>query len=154
MPARSISVAALSLFVFGAPALAEMPTAVGEGEGQVDIVAWPGYIERGDTDKNYDWVTEFEKATARYIGSRHAIGCASGSDALLLSLMALGVKAGDEVITVPFTFFATAGAISRLGAKPVFVDIEADSFNIDPHLIERAITPRSKAVISLLVAKC
>ena len=100
-------------------------------------------------------LAEFEKATARYIGSRHAIGCASGSDALLLSLMAVGVKAGDEVITVPFTFFATAGAISRLGAKPVFVDIEADSFNIDPHLIERAITPRSKAVIPVhLFGQC
>ena len=87
-------------------------------------------------------LAEFEKATAHYIGSRHAVGCASGSDALLLALMASGVKAGDEVITVPFTFFATAGAISRLGAKPVFVDIESDSFNIDPHQIERAVCKR------------
>ena len=100
-------------------------------------------------------VAAFEESIGRYIGSRHAIGCASGSDALLLSLMAMGVKAGDEVITIPFTFFATAGAISRLGAKPVFVDIQPDTFNIDPTFIERAITPRTKAVIPVhLFGQC
>ena len=100
-------------------------------------------------------VVAFEEAVAQYIGSRYASGCASGSDALLLSLMAMGVKAGDEVITIPFTFFATVSAISRLGAKPVLVDIQPDTFNIDPALIERAITPSTKAIIPVhLFGQC
>ncbi|MBX3235456.1 MAG: DegT/DnrJ/EryC1/StrS family aminotransferase [Nitrospiraceae bacterium] len=100
-------------------------------------------------------VAALEQAIAKYVGSSHGIGVASGSDALLLALMALGVRAGDEVVTVPFTFFATAGAISRLGAKPVFVDIRPDTFNMDPALLERAITSKTKAIIPVhLFGQC
>ncbi len=92
-------------------------------------------------------VTELEKQIAELSGASHARGVASGTDALLLALFAAGVKAGDEVITTDFSFFATAGTISRLGATPVFVDIEEDSYNIDPKCIEAAITEKTKAII-------
>lgn len=90
---------------------------------------------------------ELEKTIAGSCGARQAIGLASGTDALYLTLLALGVGPGDEVITSPFTFFATAGSISRAGAKPVFVDIDPRTFNIDPSLIERAITRRTRAIL-------
>lgn len=79
-----------------------------------------------------NYVKRFEQEVADYCNTEYAFGCASGSDALLLALMAIDIKPGDYVITSPFTFFATAGAVSRLGAIPIFIDIEADSFNIDP----------------------
>jgi dTDP-4-amino-4,6-dideoxygalactose transaminase len=92
-------------------------------------------------------VKALEDEIARYSNVKHAIGCASGSDALLLALMALDVKAEDEVITVPFTFFATGAAIARLGARPVFVDIDPRTYTIDPRQVEAAITMRTRAII-------
>lgn len=102
-----------------------------------------------------DEVAEFECDIAEYCDSRVAIGCASGTDALTLSLMALGIGPGDEVITSPFTFFATAGAICRVGATPVFVDIEPAGFNMDPEKIEAAVTERTRAVMPVhLFGQC
>jgi len=92
-------------------------------------------------------VAEFEEKIASYCGSRYAIGVSSGSDALLVSLMALETKPDDEVITTPFTFFATAGSVARLGAKSVFVDVDADSYNINPAGIEEKVTEKTRAII-------
>lgn len=92
-------------------------------------------------------VAELEQRLVAYTGARHCITVASGTEALLISLMALGIKPGDEVITTPFTFVATAEVIALLGGVPVFVDIQPDTCNIDPALIEAAITPKTKAII-------
>jgi dTDP-4-amino-4,6-dideoxygalactose transaminase len=92
-------------------------------------------------------VEALEKEVAEYLGADFAIGCASGSDALLLSMMALGLNAGDEVITTPFTFGATAGSIVRLKARPVFVDIDPGTFNLDASHLEAAITPQTRALM-------
>ena len=92
-------------------------------------------------------VPALETALARLSHARHGIACASGTDALLLPLHALGLKPGDEVITTPFTFFATAGTIHNAGGTPVFVDIDPGTFNLDPAAVERAITPRTRAIL-------
>ena len=92
-------------------------------------------------------VQTFEKEAAAYLKVKHAISCASGTDALHLALVAAGIGPGDEIITTPFTFIATAEAISYVGATPVFVDILPDTLNIDPALVERAITDKTKAIL-------
>lgn len=100
-------------------------------------------------------VQKLERTMEEYCGARHAIGCASGSEALLLALMAIGVDKGSEVILPSFTFFATASAVTRLGARPVFADIDPETFNVDPASVESLLTSATKAIIPVhLFGQC
>lgn len=108
---------------------------------ELAAVAASGYYVLGPK------VTAFEQALAQYCGVRHAVGVSSGTDALLIAMMALEIGAGDEVIVPTFTFFATAGTVARVGARPVFCDVDPETCNIDVTHFEKLITPRTKAVI-------
>ena len=96
---------------------------------------------------NGPYVQQFERAMESYLGVKHAIACASGTDALQLALMAIDLKPGDEVITTPFTFAATTETIALLGGSAVYVDIDSETFNIDVEQIESKITPRTRAIM-------
>jgi dTDP-4-amino-4,6-dideoxygalactose transaminase len=125
-----------------APLLAEIEQAIAE-------IARTGAFVHGPACKR------FEEQSAKYCAAEHAIGCASGSDALLLALMALDIGPGDEVVLPSFTFFATAGAVWRLGARPVFADILPGTFNIDPADVARKITKATKAIMPVhLFGQC
>lgn len=106
----------------------------------LEIMSSAKYILGPETD-------EFEKNLGKFVGNKFALGCSSGTDALILAMMAMGLRSRDEVITSPFTFIATAETIACLGSKPVFVDIDDETYNIDPAKIEAAITENTKAIM-------
>ena len=117
----------------------------GELMAELAEVAASGYYVLGPK------VAAFEAALAKYCGTRYAIGLSSGTDALLAALMALEVGPGDEVVVPTFTFFATAGVVARLGARPVFCDIEPETFNIDVQALERALTCGKPALVEVQI---
>ena len=108
---------------------------------ELEAVATSGYYVLGPK------VETFERDLAEYCGTQHAVGVSSGTDALLIAMMALEIGPGDEVIVPVFTFFASAGTVARLGARPVFCDVDAETYNIDVAQVERLITPRTKAIM-------
>ncbi|MCJ7453764.1 MAG: aminotransferase class I/II-fold pyridoxal phosphate-dependent enzyme, partial [Steroidobacteraceae bacterium] len=100
-------------------------------------------------------VNELEQVLARYCGTKHCVAVSSGTDALLVALMSLDIRPGDEVITAPFTFFATAEMIALIGGRPVFVDVDPRTWNLDPAKLEAAITPRTRAIMPVsLYGQC
>ncbi len=113
-----------------------------EQEAVLEVLA-SGHLAQGPR------VTAFERAFAQYIGTRHAVAVASGTAALVVALQAHGVGPGDEVVTTPFSFVATATSILACGARPVFADVDPDDLNLDPEAVERALSPRTKAVIAV-----
>src|SRR5713101_3124865 len=116
--------------------------------GQAENEALQSVLASGELAQGR-WVSDFEVAFAAYCGAKFAVATSSGTTALHIALLAYDIGAGDEVITTPFTFVASSNAILYAGARPVFVDIEPDTFNIDPDRVERAITPRTKAVLAV-----